>query len=191
MVVAHPGADSFCAALATQAVGELRAHGFSVALQDLYADGFDPRMPLAEVGTTFMADELVSRYAAEVLAADVIVVVHPVWFFHVPGILKGWVDRVLREGIVYELRGGGESVGRLRARSALLLNTANAPESVEAEVLGDPLDVFWRRVVFAPAGVSDVRRLRFAKVAGSSAAQRAAWLAEARLALSALASEAS
>ena len=162
--------------------------GFSVALHDLYADGFDPRMPLTEVGTTFMADELVARYAAEVLAADVIVVVHPVWFFHVPAILKGWVDRVLREGVVYELRGGGESVGLLRARGALVLNTANAPESVEAGVLGDPLDVFWRRVVFAPAGVRDVRRLRYAKVAGSGAAQRAEWLDEARLAVSALSS---
>jgi len=185
-VLAHPGGESLCAALSTAARRALGALGMEIAVHDLYADGFDPRMPLSEVGTTFMADRLVERYAAEVLAADALVIVHPVWFFGVPAILKGWVDRVLREGVVYELAPGGESGGLLRARRALIINTANAPEAVEREAFGDPLDTFWRRIVFAPAGVAEVRRLRCSKVAGSGAGERAEWLREVEAGVAAL-----
>ncbi len=185
VVVAHPATDSFGHALAQAVVDGAKGAGASVKLQDLYADGFDPRMPAAEVGTTTFADDLTARYAAELLTADVVVVVHPVWFFHVPAILKGWVDRVVREDVAYRLGSGGESEGLLQATRALVVNTANSPAAVE-EAMGDPLEVFWGRAVFGSGGVKDVQRLRFAKVAGSSAAQREGWLAEASAAAQAL-----
>lgn len=175
MVVAHPDADSLTAALARAAAGAARSHGASVRMHDLYGDGFDPRMPAAEVGTTEFADPLTRGYASNVLAADALVLVHPVWFFHVPAILKGWVDRVLREGVVYELGPGGQSVGLLRARRALLVNTANSAERVEG-ALGEPLERFWRDVVLGPAGVEEMTRLRFSKVEGSSEITRQEWL---------------
>lgn len=177
VVAAHPDSASFTLALARAAAAAAAAQGAAVAFHDLYADGFDPRMPAAEVGTTLFADELTARYAREVLAADVLVVVHPIWFFHVPAILKGWVDRVLRDGVVYELGAGGKSAGLWRVRSALVVNSANSPEQAESS-MGDPVGRFWRDVVLGPAGVRDVRRVRYAKVLGSSAGQREAWLAE-------------
>lgn len=163
-------------ALAREAARTAASAGAEVAFQDLYSDGFDPRMAATEVGTTEFADGLTRRYASEVLAANALVVVHPVWFFHAPAILKGWVDRVLREGVVYELGPGGRSVGRLTTRSALVVNTANSAEPVEA-ALGDPLGRFWRDVVLGPAGVTNVARVRCAKVQGSSPEEREAWLA--------------
>lgn len=162
-------------ALAREAARTAASAGAEVAFQDLYSDGFDPRMPATEVGTTEFADGLTRRYASEVLAANALVLVHPVWFFQVPAILKGWVDRVLREGVVYELGPGGQSVGLLRARRALLVNTANSAERVEG-ALGEPLERFWRDVVLGPAGVEEMTRLRFSKVEGSSESTRQEWL---------------
>ena len=185
VVAAHPDSASFTLALAREAERAAAAQGASVAVHDLYADGFDPRMPAVEVGTTLFADDLTERYANEVLAADALVLVHPVWFFHVPAMLKGWVDRVLRDGVVYELRPGGKSVGLWKVKAALVINTANSPEQVEG-ALGEPLERFWRDVVLGPAGVGNVKRVRCAKVLGSSAEQREAWVAEAREAAQAL-----
>lgn len=182
VVAAHPDRASFTLALARAAAGAAAAQGADVTLHDLYADGFDPRMPVSEVGTTLFADELTARYSREVLAADVLVVVHPVWFFHVPAILKGWVDRVLRDGVVYEHGAGGKSAGLWRVRSALVVNSANSPEQAEGG-LGDPVGRFWRDVVLGPAGVLDVRRVRCAKVLGSSVGEREAWLSEVREAM--------
>ena len=175
MVVAHPDQGSLTRALAQAALDAAASHGAQARLQDLYADGFDPRMQAAEVGTTLFADQLTARYAAEVLAADVLVLVHPVWFFHLPAMLKGWVDRVLRDGVAYEVVQGGVPRGILRARAALVVNTANSGPAVEGQ-LGEPLERFWRDVVLGPAGVGEVQRVRFAPVYGSEGTQRDAWL---------------
>jgi len=185
VVVAHPDPGSLTRALAQAAVNAAGSLGVHARLQDLYADGFDPRMPAAEVGTTEFADELTARYAAEVLAADVLVFVHPVWFFHLPAMLKGWVDRVLRDGVAYEVVQGGATRGLLRARAALVVNTANSGPAAEA-YLGDPLERFWRDVVLGPAGVSEVQRVRCAPVHGSEGGQRDAWLEEVGAAVSAM-----
>lgn len=175
VVVAHPDGDSFTQALARAGVKAARRAGAAVRVQDLYADGFDPRMQATEIGTVSFADALTAKYATEVLDADALLVVHPVWFFQLPAILKGWVDRVLREGIVYRLGSGGKVTGLLNAGAALVVNTANSSDEVERG-LGDPLERFWREVVFGFGGVNDVRRLRFAAVADSSVAKRQEWL---------------
>lgn len=185
VVVAHPSEDSYTQALARSGAEAARRAGATVRVQDLYADGFDPRMPTAEVGTVSFADALTARYAAEVLDADALLVVHPVWFFQLPAILKGWVDRVLREGIVYRLGSGGAVTGLLKASAALVVNPANSSDEVE-RALGDPLERFWRELVFGFGGVSDVRRLRLAGVADSSVAQRQEWLERVEAACTAL-----
>lgn len=186
VVVAHPDPHSLNAAIARTAVDAAKAAGWSVRVHDLYADGFDPRMPKEELGTTTFADELTARYAREVLDADAFVVVHPVWFFHVPAVAKGWVDRVLREGVVYRVGSGGDTQGLLRARAALVITTANAPESLETDLLNDPIGTFWRRIVFGFGGVADVRRMRVAPVRASTLAERAGWLEDVRRAVTGL-----
>lgn len=186
LVVAHPDPGSLNAAVARAAYEAALAAGADVRVHDLYADGFDPRMPAAEVGTTHFADELTARYAQQVLDADAFVIVHPVWFFHVPAVMKGWVDRVMREGVVYRVGSGDRTEGLLRARSALVITTANAPEALEVGVLGDPLGTFWDRIVFGFGGVSDVRRMRFASVKESDPEVRAGWLEEVGRAVEAL-----
>lgn len=178
LVVAHPDPGSFNTAIARAVREAAVAAGADVRVHDLYADGFDPRMPAVEVGTTRFADELTARYAQEVLDADTFVIVHPVWFFHAPAAMKGWVDRVMREGVVYHVGAGDRTEGLLRAQAALVITTANAPEALEVGVLGDPLGTFWDRIVFGFGGVSDVRRVRFAAVKESTPEVRAAWLEE-------------
>lgn len=177
LLLAHPSAESLSAALARAARAALTDADADVRMHDLYADGFDPRMPASEVGTTELADELVARYVADVLATDAFVIVHPVWFFNVPAILKGWIDRVMREGIVYE-HGPTGMVGLLKARSALLINTANGDEELERGFGGNALVNLWERVILGSSGVTDFRRLRFGGVARSSSEVRRAWLAE-------------
>lgn len=186
VVLAHPASESLSASLAHAAMEGLAAAGAETRFHDLYRDGFDPRMPASEVGTLHLADALVGRYAADVVTADAFVIVHPVWFFSVPAVLKGWIDRVMREGIVYGHTADGHIEGLIEARHALLVNTANSGGELEAGFGGDSLEVLWRRVILGSCGVTDVRRLRFSGVAGSTEAQRLAWLSQAREAARAL-----
>jgi NAD(P)H dehydrogenase (quinone) len=177
IILAHPRAGSLNHALADAAARALEGAGFVVHLHDLYAEAFDPCLHAEEVETTVFADALAERHALEIVDADRIVVVHPSWFFHAPAILKGWVDRVLREGIAFS-RGVHGIEGHLRAERALVVTTANAPHAYEAEALNDPLGTFWRECVLSPAGVAVVERLVFAPVRGSTTEARRDWLRE-------------
>lgn len=177
-MLCHPSGESLGAALAAAVAGAARDAGAEVTVHDLYRDGFDPRLAASEVASPAFADPLAERYARDLLGADAVAVVHPVWFFGPPAVLKGWVERVVREGVAFEVGPDGRVAGRLRARAALVVTTGNAGVRTE-EALGDPVTRFWRDVAFGPAGVTDVRRLAFAPVRGSSAEERASWLAAA------------
>ncbi len=107
VVLAHPDPGSFSAALCAAAVGGLRAAGHHVDLIDLYAEDFDPRMScderVAYESPTPMLSAQVVRYADLVRQAQGLVFVYPTWWWGMPAILKGWLDRVLVPGVSFVL----------------------------------------------------------------------------------------
>jgi NAD(P)H dehydrogenase (quinone) len=64
--------------------------------------------------------------------ADLVVFLAPLWWFGLPAILKGWVDRVFVYGRVY---GNGLTfeTGPLRGKRAMLALTTGGPESSYSE----------------------------------------------------------
>lgn len=183
IVLAHPDPASFNHALAEVAAAEVRRQGHDVRVHDLHAEGFDPILPPGEAPEGAPLPPWLARHCADLAGAEGIVIVHPNWWGQPPAIMKGWIDRVIRPGVAYSFvegdSGEGVPVGRLRARTAVVLNTSNTPLERELAVFGDPLEAIWKRCVFDLCGVKDVRRRTFGVVVTSTPTQRAAWLAEA------------
>lgn len=181
VILAHPKPGSFNHAIAQTARETLSALGHRVCFHDLQAEGFDPVYTAAELEREAVLPPVVARHVEEVCAADGLVVVHPNYWSRPPAILCGWVDRVLRPGRAYRFvpdgQGGARPEGLLRARAALVFNTANTPQEEEAR-FGDPLEVHWRKVVFGLCGVPRVYRRNFSPVITSTPEQRQAWLGE-------------
>lgn len=119
IVFAHPDSRSLNGALRDVAVRELEAQGHEVRVSDLYADGWksqvdrgdfpaltaDARFRPAEAsGAAFATDTLTGDVKAEqakLLWADVLILQFPLWWYTMPAILKGWVDRVYAYGFAY------------------------------------------------------------------------------------------
>ncbi|MFJ3922088.1 NAD(P)H oxidoreductase [Streptomyces sp. NPDC090022] len=107
LVLAHPRTDSLTAQLAGRAARRLERDGYELDVLDLHAEQFDPRMSpedepdWADTGKRYSAE--VHAHMARVDAADLIVVVFPLWWFGLPAILKGWIDRVWNNGFSYGL----------------------------------------------------------------------------------------
>ena len=183
VVLGHPQPDSFNHALAERVVSTLAACGHELTFHDLYAEGFDPVLPPAEIATDAAIEPEIARHCEELVAAEGIVVVHPDWWGQPPAILKGWIDRVFRPEIAYRFLGGdsGEGIpeGLLEAKTAVVLNTSNTEPKRELAVFGDPLETLWKKCVFGFCGVEDVRRHNFGVVVTSTDKERAAWLDEA------------
>jgi NAD(P)H dehydrogenase (quinone) len=150
VVYAHPEPTSFAAALKDRAVAELSAAGHRVEVADLYAEGFDPvagpgdfteradpeRLHMqheqqhAVAGDSLAAD--VRRELERLERADVVLFVAPLWWFGLPAMLKGWVDRVFVFGRIYG-HGLTFGTGPLRGKRAMLALTTGGPEAAYSE----------------------------------------------------------
>jgi len=179
VILGHQRVGSFCHAIAAAAVAELRAAGHQVVYHDLYEERFDPILCEAEIAKDAELDPIIQQHIAEVMAADGYVVVHPNWWGQPPAMLKGWMDRALRQGYAYAFGPEGVIAG-LRGRRAVVFTTSNTPRDIEQSLFGDPLENLWKNCVFGFCGVSDFVRRNFEPIILSTPEQRAGWLADVR-----------
>jgi NAD(P)H dehydrogenase (quinone) len=147
VILAHPERRSFNGAMADVAVETLREAGYDVAFSDLYRMGFDPvsdRRNFAGVkNADYFKQQVEEDHAAEaggfaldveaeiakLETADLMIWQFPLWWFSVPGILKGWVDKVFAFNRIYG-RGRFYGKGVLRGKRALLsLTTGGSGEA--------------------------------------------------------------
>jgi putative NADPH-quinone reductase len=184
ILLAHPNPGSFNHAIAAAAESELQQGGHIVRLHDLCEEQFNPLLPAAELARDAQLGSAIRQHCYEIVEADGIIIVHPNWWGMPPAILKGWIDRVLRQEVAYRFapNAKGEVVGQglLRAHSAIVFNTANTPDEAERLLYGDPLETLWKKCVFGLCGVKRVERRNFSPVIVSTPRQRSQWLAEVR-----------
>jgi putative NADPH-quinone reductase len=184
VILAHPNRQSFNHAIAQTAIAQLRQNGHQVAFHDLYAEEFDPILPLGEIPKEASVSKEVERHCQEISSTDGIIIVHPNWWGQPPAILKGWVDRVIRPGIAYRFadgdQGEGVPIGLLKAKAACVFNTSNTTPEREVRIFGDPLETLWKNCVFGLCGVNTYYRQTFSVVVTSAVEQRQEWLKNVR-----------
>lgn len=105
VVVAHPDPASLSHAVA-QAVAEgVSGAGHSFEMADLAKEGFDPRFSLNDIAVHRREAAPSADVAAEQARldrADVLVLVYPVYWWSMPGLMKGWIERVFANGWAYD-----------------------------------------------------------------------------------------
>jgi NAD(P)H dehydrogenase (quinone) len=145
IVHAHPEPQSFTAALRDLARETLEGQGHEVQVSDLYAMNWNPVASAADFTARANPDYLVyaleqregvkgGQLAADIQAeldkllwADLLILNFPLYWFSVPAMLKGWIDRVLVSGVCY----GGKRFydqGGLAGKKALVSLTLGGRE---------------------------------------------------------------
>lgn len=108
-----------------------------VDVTDYGAEAVDDRLQVgAASGRAYAAGRLSPEVVAEqekLVWADTVVVQFPLWWFGVPAILKGWIDRVFIKGFAYGLSGeDGRTLhygeGRLAGKRAMVVVTGGASD---------------------------------------------------------------
>jgi NAD(P)H dehydrogenase (quinone) len=149
IVHAHPEPRSLNGSMTGAAVEALGAAGHEVQVSDLYAMDWDPVSDRRNFHT--VADARYFKQQAEEIHAeehggfaleiqeemhklfwcDCLVLQFPLWWFGLPAIMKGWVDRVFAMGRTY---GGGRWYDRgvFAGRRAMLSLTTGGPASIYA-----------------------------------------------------------
>ncbi|MBC9711437.1 NAD(P)H-dependent oxidoreductase [Streptomyces sp. TRM66268-LWL] len=153
IVHAHPEPKSLNSSLKDVAVATLEGAGHEVRVSDLYAMNWKAAVDAGDYGLdassrlhvardsghAFETGTLAEEVRAEqekLLWADTVIFQFPLWWYSMPAILKGWVDRVFTYRFAYgvgehsEVKYGeryGE--GTLAGRKALLSVTVGGPEA--------------------------------------------------------------
>lgn len=110
VLYAHPCPESFNAAVHKVVLDTLTHRGWEVDNCDLNAEGFNPVLTELERRNYHEEPDNVNpvkSYVERLQAADVLVMVFPVWNFGYPAIMKGFLDRVFLPGVSFKLQHGG------------------------------------------------------------------------------------
>ena len=182
IILGHPDNTSFNHAIACTCKKEIENNGHSVFFHDLYNEKFNPLLQIDSLNQDIKPDENLKTHIEDLTNSDAIIVIHPNWWGQPPAIIKGWLDRVLVQGIAYDFiqneKGEYIPIGLLKAKIALILNTSNTPDDLDNEILNDPLDSIWKERVFKFCGVNQIVRKNFSTVKNSNVNQRSQWLSE-------------
>ena len=170
IVHAHPEQRSLSGSLRDVAVETLTRLGHEVQVSDLYAMSWKPTADHGDFPAVdgekrlfygqaskkaFLAGTQAPDVAAEqekLLWADAVIFQFPLWWYSMPAILKGWVERVFAYGFAYGVgRHDGEhwgdrfGEGRLLGRRAMLSLTIGGrePHYSTRGVNGALDDVLW------------------------------------------------
>lgn len=166
IVHAHPEPRSLNGSLKDHAVAHLQRQGHAVQVSDLYAMGFNPLVDVgdntaSQPGVRFrVSEDSRQAYADGTQSADIVleqeklrwadalILQFPLWWFGLPAILKGWVERVYAYGFAYgvgehsdrhwgDRYGEGSMSGK---RAMLMVTTGGWASHYEARGINGPLE---------------------------------------------------
>lgn len=148
LVTSHPERHSLNGSLSEFTVNYLQQAGHQVKVSDLYSMGWKaqldandspakttptPYSPTVDSRAAFDDDTQPADIKAEqdkIRWADIVILQFPLWWFSMPAILKGWVDRVYSNGFAYGVGehsaqhwGDRYGEGKLQGKRAMCLVT--------------------------------------------------------------------
>ena len=188
-----PHRRSFSAAVAAAAIEGAGSAGHEVDLIDLAADGFQPAMTgedLVAWRQGRVVDPQVADYQQRLLAADHLAFVFPVWWESMPAATKGFLDRVLTKGVLYdelpEARGNPFRNRMTRLGGVSVLSIMTTPDKAYRWWYRDPLTKIMFKGTFAKIGVKNLRWINYASVTNRTSEQRERLLNDTQRAFAAL-----
>ena len=153
LVIAHPVKTSLTHLFAELVSTTLQSRGIAVDWLDLYEEKFVPALTNAERSNYYTADPeltLIGDYAQRLQCADTLILVFPTWWFGLPAILKGWIDRTFAPSIAYDHAKDLSSIKpRLtNLKSVLVITTLGSPSWVDWLVMRRPVRRVLKTAIF-------------------------------------------
>ena len=137
VVLGHPSADSYCAAIFERIILALESQStHNVTAIRLAEEKFATAMSTAErvayETTTPLINDETKRHAEVLLQAEALIFVYPTWWSGLPAQLKGWLERVFVLGVAF----------RFNKNSKIRPNLQNVRHIIGVSTYGSP----WRYV---------------------------------------------
>lgn len=181
IVYNHPYEGSYCNAILSVVTNGLRKANHEIDLIHLDRDEFNPRMS-AEDLKAFVAhqpiDPQVIDYCERLEKADHLIFIFPIWWDIMPATTKGFIDRVLSPGIVYDHHPRGFGLVPLlkNLKSVTLITTMNKPKIMYSLLIGNLIRKVMLRSVFKTMGYKNLNWISYNMVKSVTHEKRVRWL---------------
>ncbi|MDX9769337.1 MAG: NAD(P)H-dependent oxidoreductase [Tenuifilaceae bacterium] len=181
IVFNHPYEGSYCNAILSAVTKGLHGASHEVDLMHLDNDGFNPVMSQNDL-RAFVAhqptDPQVINYNERLKKADHLIFIFPIWWDIMPATTKGFIDRVLFPGVVYDHhpRGFGLVPLLTRLKSVTIITTMNKPRIMYSLLIGNIIRKAMLRSVFKTMGYKNLNWISFTSVKSVSQKKREKWL---------------
>ncbi|MBF0483393.1 MAG: NAD(P)H-dependent oxidoreductase [Candidatus Omnitrophica bacterium] len=129
IIYAHPNPKSFNHAILSSVEARLTQLGKPFAVRDLYSINFNPVLKPEDFAAFHnrkpSAD--IAEEQTHIQNAKTLIFIHPIWWFNMPAILKGYVDKVFSYGFAYQATDKGIE-GMLSDKKVIIFNTTGGSE---------------------------------------------------------------
>lgn len=181
IVYCHPYEKSFNHAILEAVKSNLRHQNKSFKVIDLYQDGFNSvydkeELRLYHIGGT--TDPLVKKYLKMLHETHEIIFITPFWWNYIPGMLKGFIDKVMKEG-----KGLSHTVTRTGIHGDLknikhtwVLTTSTSPTWYIRLFLGNGIKRLFINQTLRQLGMKDRHWRNFGSITNSSFNRRQQYL---------------
>lgn len=183
IVFNHPYEKSYCNAILNAVTKGLQKANHQIDLFHLDNDNFNPAMSKDDL-KAFVAhkpiDPQVIDYNERLEKADHLLFIFPIWWDLMPAMTKGFVDRVLFPGMVYDHHSRGFGLVPLlkNLKSVTIITTMNKPRWMYALLIGNLIRKAMLKSVFKTMGYKNLKWISYCSVKNVSQEKRIKWLAE-------------
>ncbi len=177
IIYAHPNPSSFNHAVLEQMKLGFIEGNHNIQVIDLYKENYNPVLNFNDVNSRSDQENTpyLKVYQNYIMEAQHLVFLYPVWWYSMPAILKGFLDRVFSPGFAYSKK-GKLSRGLLQGKTSWVVYTIDSPvwfvklfrKSIEWRLM--------KTAILKYCGISSVKRIMFANATNSTPQKREKWL---------------
>lgn len=181
IIYCHPYDKSFNHAVLENVGNNLRQNNKDYKLIDLYKDGFVPiydleEMRLFHTGQTH--DPLVKKYLSWLKETPEVIFITPFWWNGIPGMLKGFIDKVMKEGqgLSHTVTKTGIHGELTNVKHTYVFTTSTSPTFYLKLFLGNGIKKIFVNKTLKQLGMQDRYWYNFGGVSTSSVGRRKKYL---------------
>ena len=176
-ILSHPDPNSFSHAIAARFNEGATQAGHTVETGDLHAEGFSPVWSMADipVDAENPPPPDVQQEQARIERCDALCMIFPLFWWGMPAMLKGWVDRVWTYGWAYDDVDDPYSSLQRKRSCVMLIPAGASPQAMAPHGYPGALNRIWDRGTLGYFGMSNTR-IELLHGSMGSAARRAGLL---------------
>ncbi|MEH6680240.1 MAG: NAD(P)H-dependent oxidoreductase [Sediminicola sp.] len=181
IVFNHPYEGSYCNAILSVISKGLQNANHEIDLMHLDRDEFNPRMTAEDLNGFVVhqpIDPQVIDYCERLEKTDHLIFIFPIWWDIMPATTKGFIDRVLSPGIVYDHHPRGFGLVPLlkKLKSVTVITTMNKPKIMYSLLIGNLIGKVMLTSVFKTMGYKNLNWISYNMVKSVTKEKRVKWL---------------